>query len=254
MLDTEWQRRVVVIIGAPRSGTTWIARELASQFAATYMEEPNWLWRRRNLRRKSDFLTEEDLTGDVISEIQKEFRANLESKQFLVEKTPANTIRRKFVTSILPHATYIVVSRSFVDIEESIRRKIVDGEDRNFSELDQSYFGQYLRTLRLAARYTPVQEYAFVLRELGTRIFEKIVNRFILAPRSPELQSLIKSSGAREATSRQIQYLRKGMADWINFADGHENLLVVRYETLSAAPDGFRQLKKFVQDRVSANE
>src|SRR5215210_1588857 len=87
-------REPVIILGAPRSGTTLLASILSAHPRVTVVGEPRLVWRYGNDRR-SDELRPEHARPDVVDHIHRHFAAALPAGggARLVEKTPANAVR-----------------------------------------------------------------------------------------------------------------------------------------------------------------
>ena len=237
MSTLDWQKRIVVVVGAPRSGTTWIARELAKILAAEYMEEPNWLWRYGNLTKKTDFLTQKDATPDVIQHIQSHFLSRSKGGRWIVEKTPANTVRSDFVRLILPKANFVFVTRTLDDIRASLQRKVLNNEDRNNSRTRQSSLTPYLRTFRQLFQYSKKSEIGVGLLELFERLHEKTMGRMLIAPRSPELVTLAQNEGIQIALNRQLAALGEGSSRWMQSTSDDCSVEVISYENCVQSPE-----------------
>ena len=81
----------VIILGAPRSGTTMLATLFEQHPDVTVVREPRLVWRFGNDRR-SDELRPEHATPKVVAHIHSTFDARLlPGRRQLVEKTPAMT-------------------------------------------------------------------------------------------------------------------------------------------------------------------
>jgi len=105
-------REPVIILGAPRSGTTLLASILGAHPQVTVIGEPRLVWRFGNDRR-SDQLRPEHATPQVVDHIHQHFAAALPDgdEARLVEKTPANSVRPRFVDAVFPDARYVHITR-----------------------------------------------------------------------------------------------------------------------------------------------
>ena len=134
----------IIILGLPRSGTTLLGRLLLSAGNTTLEEEPVSIWRYRNYRRRGhDQFSADDACDEVRRFIRRYFeRRHVRSKaEIQVEKTPANALRPEFVTRVFPEAKIIVLQRDRLEVENSIYRRVVLGEDANAEQLsDQKRF------------------------------------------------------------------------------------------------------------------
>ncbi len=115
--------RPVIIIGAPRSGTTILGRILQNHKDLVYVEEPRLLWRYGN-DGKSDMLRASDARPEVVAHIRGRFAEMVakSGRQRLLEKTPSNSLRMGFVDKVFPNAIFIHVLRDGVNSALSIKR------------------------------------------------------------------------------------------------------------------------------------
>src|SRR4051794_17928560 len=103
----------VIILGAPRSGTTMLASLFEQHHDTVVLREPRLVWRYGNDWR-SDELRISQARPDVIAHIHRTFGADLDraGKPKLVEKTPSNAIRPGFVDAVFPDAKFIHIIRN----------------------------------------------------------------------------------------------------------------------------------------------
>jgi hypothetical protein len=103
----------IIIIGAPRSGTTLLADLIEAHPDVTVVREPRLVWRYGNDDR-SDELRAEHATPKVIDHIDANFAAALAAggTSRLAEKTPANALRPRFVDAVFPDALYVHITRN----------------------------------------------------------------------------------------------------------------------------------------------
>ncbi|MCC6680126.1 MAG: sulfotransferase [Phycisphaeraceae bacterium] len=111
----------IVIVGAPRSGTTFLAEVLSCHPDLHLVDEPRMIWRYGN-DRKSDLLKPEDARPKVIAYIRNTFKRHLTKagKPRLLEKTPSNALRLPFVERVLPSARIVHIMRNGLDSVLSI--------------------------------------------------------------------------------------------------------------------------------------
>lgn len=116
MTDDELLQKPIVILGAPRSGTTLLSEILGQHRDVAHLIEPRMTWRYGN-DRKSDMLRPEDARPKVVKHIRKQFASFVRKagKRRLVEKTPSNSLRPAFVQRMLPDAKYIHIIRNGYD-------------------------------------------------------------------------------------------------------------------------------------------
>ncbi|RED96150.1 sulfotransferase family protein [Marinoscillum furvescens] len=112
----------IIVIGAPRSGTSVLARILEAHPASVHIKEPRTLWKFGN-DRKSDCLSPSDITPQIKKHIRKKLASWVLAEQgsILVEKTPSNALRLEFCKEIIPEAKFIHIIRNGYDSSLSIR-------------------------------------------------------------------------------------------------------------------------------------
>lgn len=112
----------IIILGAPRSGTSILARILSQHRDLAYENEPRLIWRYGN-DRCSDMLNKEHARGDVVKHIRQKFsqRVHGGGKQRLLEKTPSNALRVDFINEVFPDCKFIHIIRNGYDSVLSIR-------------------------------------------------------------------------------------------------------------------------------------
>lgn len=112
----------VFIIGAPRSGTTFLGRVLSKDEAFAYAIEPSPVWRFGNEDR-CDILKPEWITPKIRKHIHRSFEGFVrdQGKERLLEKTPQNSLRMPFLDALYPNALYIHIIRSGIESTLSIR-------------------------------------------------------------------------------------------------------------------------------------
>lgn len=120
-------QKAVVVVGSPRSGTTFLSQMFRVHRQVAYLIEPRLVWRYGN-DRKSDLLTPEDARPEVCRHIRTEFArfVEREGKQRLAEKTPSNSLRMGFVDRVLPDCRFVHIIRNGYDAALSIRKFWLD--------------------------------------------------------------------------------------------------------------------------------
>jgi len=104
----------IILIGNHRSGTT-LTQELIGlhQDVATWYE-PRTLWRYADPTRPHDESDENDATANVVQYIRRRFlKYQLQhGGRRIMEKTPSNVLRVRFVHKIFPEAIYLYITRN----------------------------------------------------------------------------------------------------------------------------------------------
>lgn len=117
---------IAFLIGPARSGTTMLGYQTLSRHPdIEYWGEPVYLWRRGHVYNRYDNLNEEDLTSGLRDYLRKKFASKLEKsgKKLLVEKTPSNCFRIKYLQSVFPEAKFIYVTRDGRDVAHSAMKE-----------------------------------------------------------------------------------------------------------------------------------
>lgn len=125
MIDNLVNEKILLIVGAPRSGTN-LLRDLITSVPGMCTwdcDELNLMWNYGNYDKGHDQLTKSDLSQKVSEYIRDRFRSfgskNSPECKFIVEKTCANALRLDFVDAILPDAQYVFIYRSPIDVIKS---------------------------------------------------------------------------------------------------------------------------------------
>lgn len=115
-------QRPIIIVGAPRSGTSFLGWALECHEQLVYADEPRLTWRYGN-DSKSDMLSPADARPNVVRYIRKTFaqRVREAGGSRLLEKTPSNGLRLPFVDRVFPDALYIHTIRNGLESALSIR-------------------------------------------------------------------------------------------------------------------------------------
>ncbi len=186
-------RQPVIILGAPRSGTTLLASILSAHSQVTVVGEPRLVWRYGNDGR-SDQLRPEHATSAVVDHVHRTFAAALADGQRLVEKTPANALRPRFVDAVFPDARYLHITRDGWGAVPSMRAFW----ERRAGGIDSKQVAKLGRRLR-EARPSQVP---FYLSELLGRV-TKGRHTALYGPRLAGLQGMADELGHLETSALQ---------------------------------------------------
>jgi len=197
-------RRPVVILGAPRSGTTLLASILSAHPQVTVIGEPRLVWRYGNDGR-SDQLRPEHATPRVIEHIHRTFAAAVADGTTLVEKTPANALRPRFVDAVFPDARYVHITRDGWGAVPSMRTFW----ERRGGGIDAKQAAKLRRRLREAR----LSQVPFYVRELTGRLSLRSEGRSgrlslrshaaLYGPRLAGLQDMVDELGHLETSALQ---------------------------------------------------
>lgn len=188
-------RRPIIVLGAPRSGTSLVASLLGAHPDLALVGEPRLVWRYGNDGR-SDELGPEHATPVVIDHIHRHFAAAVVDRggQRLVEKTPANAVRPRFVDAVFPDAQFVHVTRNGWGAVASMR----EFWERRGAGLDAKQVAKLGRRVR-EARPSQMPFYA---RELARRV---VSGRHVplYGPRLAGLQQVADELGCLVASAWQ---------------------------------------------------
>ena len=184
MTDEPLLRRPIVILGAPRSGTTLLSQVFQAHPDLYLATEPRILWKFGN-DGKSDALRPADARPEVVTHIRRELarRVRDAGRSRLVEKTPSNSLRVGFVDRVLPDAVFIHVMRAGAESVLSIR----SFWDRHATGLPSNFLWMRLKEMRL--RQAPHYAREFLRRALG-KLTPGAVGPAVWGPRPPGIDQM----------------------------------------------------------------
>jgi hypothetical protein len=123
----------VIIISTMRSGTRML-RDIIAQmpgFCTWSADEINYIWRHGNALQTTDEFNDELATPKVCKYIRNAFDKLSKQNAYnrVIEKTPHNSLRVKFVNNIFPEAKFIFNTRDGRDSIASTRKRYNDPLD-----------------------------------------------------------------------------------------------------------------------------
>lgn len=189
--------RPIVILGAPRSGTTLLSQLLKHHPQLYLANEPRILWKYGNDAR-SDLLRPEHATPAVRDEIRKRFAARVQAAEAtrLLEKTPSNSLRAPFVDAVLTDCVFVHMVRAGLESVLSIREFW-----RNHSTgLPKRELVRRLKEIRL--RQTPHYAREFARRALG-KWAPAAAGPPIWGPRVPGIEEWVRDRDLLEVCAQQ---------------------------------------------------
>ncbi len=218
--------RPIVILGAPRSGTTFLARLLELHPDTARTREARLTWRYGNDRR-SDELHPADARPEVVDHIRAQFagRVGELGGGRLVEKTPANSVRPWFVDAVFPDARFVHVTRNGWSCVPGIR----DFWSQRGTGLDAKQRSKARRRLaELHPRQAPFYAKELLRRVTGGR------HTALYGPRITGLQDIVDEHGVLEAAGHQWRACVERAALFGRDL-GPERYLELKLETLDPA-------------------
>jgi hypothetical protein len=178
-------QRPIIVIGSPRSGTTLLGNLLGTHPLLAQLEEPRLTWKYGN-DDKSDLLRAQDARPEVCKHIRSVFGSAVSAagKSRLIEKTPSNSLRMKFVDKVLPGCIFIHTIRDGVESVLSIR-KFWEQYSRGVPK------GKLLQRLKeINVKRAPHYFKEFARRALP-QSFSGIVGKPVWGPRIPGIDGLL---------------------------------------------------------------
>jgi hypothetical protein len=189
--------RPIVVVGAPRSGTTVLGQLLGYHPALAHLQEPRLTWRYGN-DDKSDMFAPADARPEVCRHIRSAFAAAVRAagRQRLVEKTPSNSLRMGFVERVLPGCLFVHILRDGTESVLAIRRF-----------WQQHAHGIKPGKLRQRWREINLRQMPYYLREFARRAapgpFRRLVRPPVWGPRIPGIDGLLKDLELLEVCALQ---------------------------------------------------
>lgn len=118
---------VVIIVGAPRSGTNMLRDVLTSLdgFTTWPCDEINLMWKHGNLDVPHDELTPAHARPEVVRYLRDQFQklGRKHGAHTVVEKTCATSLRVAFAATVFPDAKFIFIRRDGVDAAPSAMKR-----------------------------------------------------------------------------------------------------------------------------------
>ena len=181
--------RPIIVLGAPRSGTTFLSLILSHHASLAQALEPRLTWRYGN-DRKSDMLRAEDARPQVCSYIRNTFAQLVRDagRQRLLEKTPSNALRPQFIQAIFPDAKFIHITRNGIDSVLSIHN-MWQKHAHGVTGLAPGRISQRLREIQLRRLPYYAKE---VLRRMLPVFLAPVAGQNIWGPRIPGIRGLLR--------------------------------------------------------------
>jgi hypothetical protein len=200
MTATEPLSKPIIVIGAPRSGTTNLGALLSRHPSVAYLEEPRLVWRYGN-DSKSDRLLPADARPEVVRHIHQVFRrAVLDAgKDRLLEKTPSNGLRLGFIDRVFPDCLIVHIIRNGLESTLAIK-SFWEKSARGFTGLAPGRIGQRFKevTLRRIPYYLTE-----LVRRGAPKCLSGVVGPSMWGPRVPGIQQLLKDLSLVEVCALQ---------------------------------------------------
>lgn len=245
-------KRLVFIIGLPRSGTSFLGEKLKDIDDSIYFEEPNYIWMYKNMHKGHDCLDKSDLSVDKISYIRDFFYKRNEST--IIEKTPSNVLRLTYIFNIFPEAKYIYIRRSLCDVKNSIEKKWLKEEDNNnelvYGNKSSQKFRQFKIQIKKFLRTPPVDLYYYIPKILQEACFLLLGRqRRYWGPRIPNYMNLIEDFSVNELINIQVDYCSSTIENDISIIPP-EQLFTLDFQDLKSNTDEcVAKVKEFINSK-----
>lgn len=179
----------IIIVGAPRSGTTNLGRTLSAHPDLHYAEEPRLVWKYGN-DRKSDLLRPTDAREPVVAYIRQTFQQMVADagKQRLLEKTPSTGLRMDFVDQVLPDCKFVHIIRNGYESVLAIRR-FWEQKAHGLTGLAPGRVSQRFKEISL--RRLPYYSREILRRSLP-RAMAGVVGHNVWGPRLPGIDGMLR--------------------------------------------------------------
>jgi hypothetical protein len=182
--------RPIIILGAPRSGTSVLARILCQHRDFAYVNEPRLIWRYGN-DRCSDMLNTDHARPKVVKYIRSKFHQIVDSqgRLRLLEKTPSNSLRVDFINEVFPDCKFIHIIRNGYDSALSIRGYW----DSHVKGIAQNKIDQKDNILIQRLREMHPRQIPFYMAEFLSRMMPQSLSKRRVAwgPRLPGMPQMI---------------------------------------------------------------
>jgi len=166
---------------------------------------------------KAYYLTEDDYERKTAERIAAVYEDQIEQGTRLVEKSPPNTLRMRFLQSIFPDAFFVIIVRNGIAVSEGIRRKRLLDPDRQHMEglrttIDDAakqwyYANSILLNDRLHLRNSIVIKYEDLVTDTS-RVLSSILNFCecdITRFKMPEFESDHNTKQINRLTTKEIK-------------------------------------------------
>lgn len=229
----------IIIIGPPRSGTTLLGSVFEAHPDVLFVGEPNFVWRYGNASSKTDLLTKKNYTNEIGKYIKQWFSKKLiqSKKEYLVEKTPANSMRIPFILSIYPNAKFIILTRNPIDTIESVVKEMnltTHNKKQGIRKKNKSLLSVKLEKIS----QINWKEWIYYLEEFYGSLLQllKIKNKNkVWGPKFPGIYDLQNCMGSTEIAALQWRWCMETILKDKNKIP-NSNLYELTYEDLTQNP------------------
>ena len=220
----------IILLGAHRSGTTWLGSLFSEQPELAYWVEPRHVWTWSNAYTPDDVLGAQHATERVRAHIRKTFDAFVRDAgaDRLCEKTPSNLLRIPFIRSVYPDAKLVMIVRD--------GRSVLRSTDEIMSR------GVPLKRIVQRAKETPLTEWPAYARSAIGALKRKVTGAKLeyWGPRPPGWKDWVGADHPDIILAKQwAGCTARALEDAARIErEGQEPVLMFRYEDMLADPLG----------------
>jgi len=225
-------KRPIILLGNFRSGTTMLQRILATHHDVVELYEPVGMWLYADPSRDHDEFDESDATERVQKYIRGQFLKyqTEHGDRTIIEKTPHNILRIRYVREVFPDARFLYIVRNPLSFISSVELKW------------QRPAGS--KRLLKRVRSTPITQIPFYLKRfLNQQWYNRILRRKYLSvwgPRYKGIQKDLKDEDMLTVIARQwARAASKADRDLALFEEGQ--VFRLRYEDFVENPVDYLQ-------------
>ena len=217
----------IFILGAPRSGTTWLGAIMKQHAGIQILHEINNIWMWGNANKPDDILTEADLNPKIKAYINKKFAEYVSKNpnQRICDKTPRNCLRIRAIKELFPDAKIVMVLRDGRSVINSTKKELNKPKGIPWTEIARR------------SKNFSLSEIAVLLPRLSSR-FKRIVGIPLdyWGSRPPGWKEWVKKFPTHVVLAKQWAATME-----IAISEGRklppENYLEVNYEQLVKSPE-----------------
>lgn len=191
----------VIVIGAPRSGTSFLSQLLSEHSTLAMSIEPRLVWKWGN-DGLSDLLSPAHASPEVVNYIRETFEKFVieNGRSRLAEKTPSNSLRMAFVNQVFPDAKFVHIIRHGKDSALSIR-SFWENTASGFSQVNPDRLSQRIKEIQL--KQLPYYAKEFAVRALSGIGKKGPTGSALWGPRLPGMRGLVKELDILEVACLQ---------------------------------------------------